>query len=101
MSAAALAPQGSGRWRLDGALDFDSVADLWPQLAAAIADGGDMELSLAGVSETNSAGVVLLIEARGAARRNACRLAIRDIPQDLLDLARMSGCEALVVDAAA
>ena len=101
MSGIELAVAGEGRWRLAGELDFASVAEVWPRLEAELTRGGRMTLSLDGVSRSNSAGLVLLVEALDVARRRGCRLVISDLPAGLLDLARMSGCDALLGDAAA
>lgn len=96
MSAVELAAAGAGRWRLAGELDFASVADVWPRLDAQLTRGGQVTLSLDGVSASNSAGLVLLVEALDVARQRGCRLALTDLPAGLLDLARMSRCDALL-----
>lgn len=98
MSGATLSAQGRGSWAIEGVLNFDTVADIWPEIETLIADSDVLELTLAAVSQTNSAGVALLLEARDRARRGRCRLRIRDVPSDLLDLARMSRCEGLILD---
>ena len=97
MSEATLKPAGRGRWKLAGILDFSSVPALWPALEGLLKAGGRLTLSLAGVRQTNSAGLVLLVEARDLARRSDCSLSLTDIPAELLDLARMSRCETLLV----
>lgn len=96
MTTARLTPDGDGRWALGGALDFASVPDVWPSFARLLRDGGQLEISLAGVERTNSAGLVMLVEARDLARDNGCSLKLVDLPAELLDLARMSRCEALI-----
>ena len=101
MSGIELAAAGEGRLRLSGDLDFASVAEVWPRLEARLTRGGRLTLSLDGVSRSNSAGLVLLVEALDVARQRGCRLALADLPAGLLDLARMSRCDALLGDAAA
>ena len=96
MTEAHLTELGDGRWELSGRLDFNSVPRLWPALAAALKKGGNLTLSLSGVGHANSAGLVMLVEARDVARRVGCRLRMIDVPGELLDLARMSRCEELV-----
>ena len=78
-----------------------SVPRLWPALETVLKAGGDLTLSLSGVGHANSAGLVLLVEARDMARRVGCRLRMTDVPGELLDLARMSRCEELVGENAA
>ena len=96
MSEAALKPCGEGCWALDGVLDFDSVPQTWLALERLLSVDGQLTLSLADISRANSAGLVMLVEARNLARRNNCRLQLVDLPTGLLDLARMSGCEELI-----
>ena len=96
MSAAALSAAGDGRWVLDGVLDFSTVSTVWPALEKLLKAGGAVAVSLAKVSKTNSAGLVMLVEARDLARRSNCHLELADIPAEMLALARMSRCEALL-----
>lgn len=96
MSEAALSAAGEGRWVLDGVLDFATVPSVWPALERQIRAGGTLTVSLAEVRQTNSAGLVMLAEARDLARRSNCQLKLVDIPAELLALARMSGCEGLI-----
>jgi phospholipid transport system transporter-binding protein len=96
VSDVALTPLGDGRWALGGVLDFSSVPRIWPEVEKLINGGAELTLSLADVTQANSAGLVLLVEARGLARRNRCRLELTDLPAGLLALARMSRCEDLI-----
>ena len=96
MTGASLGRAGEARWALRGVLDFASVPVVWPPLEQLLRDGGDLTVSLADVESTNSAGLVMLLEARGMARRYRCSLRLVDVPAELLDLARMSGCEDLI-----
>jgi phospholipid transport system transporter-binding protein len=101
MSQAMLSEAGDGRWRLGGVLDFGSVPEVWPTMERQLKSGGELSVSLAEVSATNSAGLVMLIEARDLARRVDCRLTLTDLPDEMLDLARLSGCEGLLTAQAA
>ena len=93
MSEASLTASGDGRWEVAGTLNFASVPQLWPSLQKLLQAGGRLTLSLAGVSQANSAGLVMLVEARHLARQAGCKLQLADVPGGLLDLARMSRCE--------
>ncbi|MBT8430161.1 MAG: STAS domain-containing protein, partial [Gammaproteobacteria bacterium] len=75
---------------------FSSVPEIWPSLEKLLRAGGELTLSLSGVNQANSAGLVLLVEARYLARQVNCQLKLVDIPEELLDLARMSRCEDLI-----
>jgi phospholipid transport system transporter-binding protein len=96
VSGASLAASGDARWELAGALDFSSVPEIWLSLEKLLRAGGELTLSLSGVNHANSAGLVLLVEARDLARQGNCQLKLVDIPEELLDLARMSRCEDLI-----
>jgi phospholipid transport system transporter-binding protein len=98
VSVAALKPAGKRRWRLDGDLDFASVPGLWAELSKLIDSQRRVSLSLAGVRRANSAGLVLLVEARDLARHRGCALRLVDLPRELVDLASMSRCETLIRD---
>lgn len=98
MSKATLTTAGKRRWALNGVLDFYTVPALWPALEKLLKVDDALTLSLAKVSQTNSAGLVLLIEAIDLARRTHCRLKLVDLPAELLDLARMSRCESLITN---
>lgn len=96
MTGAALTADGDKRWVLSGVLDFSTVPATWQALEQLLTAGDAVTLSLADVTRSNSAGLVMLIEARDVARRAACRLSLVDIPRELLDLASMSQCETLI-----
>jgi phospholipid transport system transporter-binding protein len=96
LSGVRISPAGKAAWRLDGALDFTSVAEVWPQIEDRLEPGGQVKLSLAGVDRTNSAGLVMLIEALDVAAQRDCRLQLADLPAELVDLARMSGCDSML-----
>ena len=96
MGEATLTAAGEDRWQLSGVLDFTSVPDIWPGLRRLLKGPGPLVLSLDQVQRANSAGLVLLLEARDQADRNGCRLELENLPEDLLDLARMSQCEPLL-----
>ena len=96
MSQAALQVEGN-RLTLSGTLDFASVPELWPQLQQQLAGGSDIELSLAGVSSSNSAALALLLEALDEAGKRGVKLRIADLPQGLSDLANLSNALELLV----
>ncbi len=96
MSGATLKVADDSRCEVTGDLDFSSVPDIWPLLAERIGAGGELTVSLAGVDRANSAGLVMLVEARDRARDSACKLNLVDIPSALRDLAAMSGCDAII-----
>jgi phospholipid transport system transporter-binding protein len=90
MSGASLSENGDGRASISGTLDFSSVPALWPELRRLIGRETRLELSLAGVDSSNSAGLALLLEAVQQAADDAHELRLQDVPRGLLDLARLS-----------
>ena len=96
MTAATLTVVSEGRGELAGDLDFSSVPEVWPALQRLLTSDDALTLSLAQVGRANSAGLVMLMEALDLARTRRARLRLSDIPEKLLDLARMSGCEGLL-----
>jgi phospholipid transport system transporter-binding protein len=94
--SAQLTAPAAGEWLITGALDFSSVPLVWPELAQVITDNDRVSLSLGEVQRANSAGMVMLLEARDLARQTGCELVIAEIPSELVDLASMSQCEQLI-----
>lgn len=101
MSQATLEQAAKGSWQLAGVLDFASVPEVWPVLEKLLKTNRRLSVSLGGVTQTNSAGLVLLVEARDLARRSHCKLRLTDLPAEMLDLARMSRCDSLIAKNAA
>ncbi len=101
MTEATLAASGDDVWMLGGVLDFATVPTVWTQLERLLKAGGTLTLSLAEVVQANSAGLVMLVEARDLARQSHCRLRLVEVPPGLIDLARISGCETLITQDAA
>ena len=99
MTEVSLSEAGDGRWALSGDLDFTTVPQVWPALEQILGRGQPVRLSLDRVGHTNSAGLVMLIEALDVARRAGSALSLVDIPAELRDLARMSSCEELITTA--
>ena len=87
---------GDKRSRLSGRLDFETVPRIWPELARRIRAADELEISLGGVKEADSAALAMLVEGLALARRSGCRLRYRDIPESLMALARLSHVEGLL-----
>jgi len=81
---------------LQGALDFERVPRLWPELARQIEAHSDLVVSLAEVERADSAALALLLEGLDLARRKGHRLRYQAIPEALLQLARMSHVDLLL-----
>jgi len=90
MAQASLSSGGDGKAQLAGVLDFSSVPQVWPDLKRLIEREPQLELSLAGVTSSNSAALALLLEAIQLAQSSQRSLVLQDVPADLADLAGLS-----------
>ena len=90
VSKAKIESLGSGRFRVTGVLDAATVTDLLKQSPARFSGLHSIEIDLAGVAESDSAGLALLIEWLRVARRNGQQLKFLDIPSQIAALANIS-----------
>lgn len=87
---------GEGRFRVEGALTFDTVADAVATTQKLFADYPALELDLSGVSASDSAGLALLIEWVRRAQRRDCRLSFSHVPEQVMAVARISDADKLL-----
>jgi len=90
MGALGFEDAGKGRFRLSGVLGFDTVAEALAEGQALFGEHKRIELDLAGVETTDSAGLALLVEWAGWARREKRKLSFKNVPKQALALARIS-----------
>jgi phospholipid transport system transporter-binding protein len=93
---AELHADGAGRWRLKGALRFDTV----PALLERQGDFPGAEkvvLDLSGVGEFDTSALALLLEWRRRARSAGGSLGIENLPERLHDLARVGGVDEILL----
>ena len=88
--------QQDDRSRVTGVLHFATVAALLQPGTAAIAAGQAAVMDLAGVNDSDSAGLALLIEWLSVAKAASRSLRYENIPSQLLQLARLSEVEELL-----
>ena len=79
-------------------MTFESVTELWRQSENMFADNTVVEIDLAKVTRTDSAGLALLIEWMRGASRQGGRIDFLNLPNQMLELARVSNLEHLLVD---
>jgi phospholipid transport system transporter-binding protein len=91
--------QQAERSRVTGPLDIATVTALLPLGSAAIGRGQASVIDLAGVTSSDSAGLALLIEWLSVARGAKRTLRYENLPSQLLQLARLSEVEELLVAA--
>ncbi|MBI2993733.1 MAG: STAS domain-containing protein [Gammaproteobacteria bacterium] len=84
---------GQGRFRIEGELNFASVPPLHERAVSLFAGCPQIALDLSGVTRANSAGLALLLEWQGRARRAGQPFSLRNLPAGLINLARISELE--------
>jgi len=88
----------ASEWALPDSLDLAGIPRIWPEMARRIHDSPALTVSLAGVTRASSAALALLLQGLEEARNTGCRLRYRDIPDDLLALARVSNVQDLLLE---
>jgi phospholipid transport system transporter-binding protein len=97
VSRAKLVNDGAGSYRVEGVLDAASVPELLRESAARFAGAGaELYVDLGSVTESDSAGLALLIEWLRLARGRKQKLHFDNVPQQLRALARISEVEDLI-----
>jgi phospholipid transport system transporter-binding protein len=93
---AAFELQDGERSRVNGVLHFTTVTSLLSEGSAAIGNGRAAIIDLAGVKDSDSSGLALLIEWLSIARASSRSLRYENIPAQLHQLARLSEVEELL-----
>jgi phospholipid transport system transporter-binding protein len=89
-------PEGGERARVNGVMHFTTVTALLRSGSEAIANGHTSIIDLAGVKDSDSSGLALLIEWLSIARAEKKNLRYENIPVQLHQLARLSDVEELL-----
>jgi phospholipid transport system transporter-binding protein len=93
---AAFELQEGERSRVNGVLHFTTVTTLLSVGSEAIGNGRAAVIDLAGVKDSDSSGLALLIEWLSIARASSRSLRYENIPTQLQQLARLSEVEELL-----
>jgi phospholipid transport system transporter-binding protein len=96
LSRAKLESLGGGRFRVSGVLDGTTVGDLLKQSNERFASAKQLEIDLAGVSESDSAGLALLIEWVRVMKEAGGTIRFDHVPAQISALARISEVEDLL-----
>jgi phospholipid transport system transporter-binding protein len=94
--SAAFEVQDGDRSRVNGVLHFTSVTALLKSGSEAIGNGRAAVIDLSGVSDSDSAGLALLIEWLSIAKAGNRSLRYENIPAQLHQLARLSDVDELL-----
>jgi phospholipid transport system transporter-binding protein len=97
VNRAQLDSAGEGRFRVSGVLDATTVKDVLEQSEKRFAAARSIEVDLSGVSESDSAGLALVIEWLRSARERGQTIRFQNFPAQMQALARISEVEQLLV----
>lgn len=81
---------------LKGKVGLETVSRLLAAADPLFANGGECAIDLGGLEKSDSATVALLLEWKRRARQHDCSLRYTGIPQNLLDIARISQLDSLL-----
>jgi phospholipid transport system transporter-binding protein len=83
--------QGAGRFVIDGDLTFATIDKQTLKSFSFLKVAKEVTIDLSRVSCTDSAGLALMIEWIKYARHNRTQLSFKNIPEQLMNLAKLSG----------
>lgn len=87
---------GEGRFELSGALTFDTVASLLEQGQKRFAAHSRIILDLSGVTDSDSAGLALLMEWVSWANHSVREIRYENVPERLVSIASISEVESML-----
>lgn len=91
MSKLSITHKGSGLYEIEGELTFSSIDKQTIKSASFLAKGKDVTIDLGRVSGSDSAGLALMIEWLRQARAKRVHVQFKNIPKQLIMLAKLSG----------
>ena len=93
---AKLTADGAGCYRLEGRLDFDTIPPLLQQSNNLFGFEGVISIDLSAVSQSNSAGLALLLEWMCWARQQNRQIQFSHLPETMLSIAEACDLKALL-----
>ena len=90
---ASIKRQDARSYGVHGAMTFDSVTDLWRRSEDMFAGQTVVQIDLAQVTHTDSAGLALLVEWLREASRRSVRIEFLNLPAQMLALAGAANLE--------
>ncbi len=85
--------KGNGRWLIHGELTFASIHGKLVESPPFLRGGKNIILDFAQVNNTDSAGLALMIEWIKITRHYRIQLHFKNVPTQLLNLAKLSGLD--------
>jgi phospholipid transport system transporter-binding protein len=83
----------NGHFEIDGELSFATVTELWRDGINLFSNCDDVHIDLGGVTRSDSAGLVLLVEWMRFLKERGNKIRFSSIPQQMLDIARVSSLD--------
>ena len=93
MSKASIQVREDGRLEIHGDLNFDSVPGLWAHCCARFPQCSELDIDLAQVERSDSAGLALLVECLRQAHQSGKTIRFFNIPAQMLAIARVSSLD--------
>ncbi|MDA1342515.1 MAG: STAS domain-containing protein [Proteobacteria bacterium] len=93
MSKLSIVNEGSGNFIVDGDLTFSAMDKKTVSSFAFLSTSKQISVDLGGVGNADSAGLALMIEWVKYSRSKRVQLRFRNIPKQLLNLAKLSGLD--------
>lgn len=93
MSKLNIIDQGTGHFVVDGDLTFSTIDKRTVKSFSFLNSSKEITIDLSRVSCTDSAGLALMIEWIKYTRHNKAHIAFKNIPEQLLTLAKLSGLD--------
>jgi len=87
--------EGSGRFIVDGDLTFQTIDKKTANGFAFLKTAKQITMDLGGVGNADSAGLALMLEWIKQARHKKVQLHFKNIPEQLINLAKLSGLSSL------
>ncbi len=93
MNRLTIVKEAPGRFIVDGDLTFASLDKKTVNSFAFLTSGKEVIMDLGGVGNADSAGLALLIEWLKYSRSKRVQLHLRNIPEAILNIAKLSGLD--------
>lgn len=93
MSKLSIVSKGNGQWLIHGELTFATIHNKLVESPPFLRAGRDIVLDFSQVTLTDSAGLALMIEWIKAARHQRSQLHFKNVPKQLMNLAKLSGLD--------
>ncbi len=84
---------GNGQWLIHGELTFSSILQKHIDSPPFLRAGKDVILDFSQVTNTDSAGLALMIEWIKLSRHQRAQLHFKNVPKQLINLAKLSGLD--------